>query len=92
MQTWGQSGRLSRAVASFGLGVARGGPFKIGGGDVVEEEVEGGAEEFAVPVLEMSAQLILMGQKGIEGAVEPVIVDLVARNTKEIVQGCLVVP
>ena len=33
-----------------------------------------------------------MGQKGIEGTIKPVIVDLLTRNAKKIIQGGLVVP
>ncbi len=55
------------AVPSFCLGVTMHIPLKVGGGNVVEEEIEGGPEEFAVAFLEMTTQIILMGQKHIEG-------------------------
>ena len=55
------------AVSSFGLGVALGGAFKIGRRDVVEEEVEGCAEEFAVAILEMFTQIDLYGAEGHRG-------------------------
>jgi hypothetical protein len=85
-------GTAVAAIAPRCLGIAFGAAFKVGGGDVVEEKVEGGAEQLTVPVLKMPAQVILTGEQGIQGTVEPVIIDLIARDTEQIIKCRLVVP
>jgi hypothetical protein len=42
-----------------------GAPFKIGRGDIVEEEVEGALKHLTVARLEMFTQIVFMGEKGI---------------------------
>ena len=72
------SGRLS--LLYLCLPVTSGVSFKIGRGDVIEEEVKGGIEHLSVTVLKMTAEIIFIGQEDIEGTVEPVIVDLCRRG------------
>lgn len=74
----GTIGTAVAAIAPLCLGVACGAAFEVGGGAIVEEKVEGSAEELTIPFLKMPTPFILVRQKGVQGAVEPVVVDLIA--------------
>ena len=85
-------GTTVAAVSTFGLRIAVGAPLEVGGGYIVEEKVEGCAEELTIPFLKMPAQFILVGEEGIQSAVKPVIIYFIPRHTYKIVERCLVIP
>jgi hypothetical protein len=71
------------AVTPLGLGIAFGGSFKVGRGDVIEQ--------LAVAFLQMEAQCILVRKQHIQSPLEPAFVYLVFGNTQNVVRCSLAV-
>src|SRR5262249_34910634 len=74
-------------VAALGLRVGGGLALEVGAGNVVEQQVVLQAEQAPQPPLQVQFQHRLVRQQPVQGAVEPVVVDLVVGDAQQVAQG-----
>lgn len=79
-------------MAALGLRVGFRLPLEIRAGDVVEQHFVLDREQLTAALRQMRFERRLMGQQAIEAAIEPILVDLLVAELKQVAQSRATVP
>jgi hypothetical protein len=79
-------------IAAPHLGIARGVPFDVGAGEIVEQDLELGAEQLAIALRQVVLERRLVRQEQIQAAVETIGVDALPLDAQDVIQRGAAVP